>query len=67
MAVPAVDPQLLCMDRMRKGNGLHRLVADIRVFGSEVVRYADRGGRAEQNCTEDNPAGQFVRPLWKYV
>ena len=67
VAIAAINPKLLRMNRMRKIHRLRRLIPDIRIFRREIVRHSNARGRPEKHRAEDHPAGQLVRPFWKNI
>ena len=67
VAIPAINPQLVSMNRVGERHGLYRLIPDPGVLGGEIVSDSSRGHRANQHYPHQYPEGQLVCPLRKDV
>lgn len=67
MAITAIQTDLTDVDGMRKGHRLRRLVAHPRKLWGQIISDTTHRRRTRQYYTGNDPHGQFIRPLWKYV
>ncbi len=65
VAIPAIHPELVDVDRVGKFHRLFRLVTDPGVFGREIIGYTDHGGHADAGQCHDQFDREPVRPLGK--
>jgi len=67
VTIPAINPQLIGVDGVRKSHRLNRLITNACVFRGEIVPNASRNRTPYQKSPDNDLARELVRPLWKYI
>ena len=67
VAVTAIHAELLNVNHVGEGNRLVRLVADPRVFGSELIGEPASNGRDQRTGANDQLQRKPVCPFWKKI
>src|SRR5258708_868884 len=63
VAIAAIHPELIHMDRMRKADWLNRFVANTRVLGSEIIPDTSGDPASHQQSADNKIKRQPVCPL----
>ena len=67
VAVAAVDPELIRVNRVRERHGLLRLVTNARVLGREIIPHARHRSGAQKRSADNEQHGQTIGPPGKDV
>ena len=67
VAIPAIHPQLVHVNIVRKRHRLDRLVSDFCVFRRAVIPCSPRQGTSDHNHANDQLERYPIRPAWKEI